>query len=540
MARAVLRRAAPGAGRAGADAAGRGGGLAARGRALRATAQILLQQTDQVNAVLNPDATASAANAQREVNTNAELITSIPVVDAVRAQLRLRESAHSLIDRLSVTGEATSNLFDIAPDDPRPRRRRASRPRSPSSTRPTVAAPPRTRSARPSPPRALRLRWHGRRRRRSSEGRALDERLHQLETGEVVATGGVQMVRPAAVPASPVPRLGPLQAAVALLLGLLLAAVVVAILERTDRRLVDDDALEAVLGLPVLARVPRSHPWRGAEDPERVAAYDSLAARLRLTALGRDARVLMVAPAAGRDARDVADQLAAAISDLGERVLMIMADFRFEVTEPQTATSGLAAVLQRESTLAAELVRGSRSGGRGRPGDDGPSWELLRAGEWVRRGPSLLGSAALEDVVLEACERADAVIVVAPPLAAAGDALVLATVSDAILVAVGRGSLTADAAQRVREVLAAASAPVLGVVFDRARRPPAPRPRLRGRPAKARTPQAGRQASRPSRERRASDPDPLPCSPPSSLRIPATGDQTVRIPECRTVSGVAS
>ncbi len=37
-----------------------------------------------MNAVLNPDATASAANAQREVNTNADLITSIPVVDAVR------------------------------------------------------------------------------------------------------------------------------------------------------------------------------------------------------------------------------------------------------------------------------------------------------------------------------------------------------------------------------------------------------------------------------------------------------------------------
>ena len=57
----------------------------------RATAEILLQQTDQVNAVLNPEAVTSAANAQREVNTNAQLITSIPVVDAVRARLRLRE-----------------------------------------------------------------------------------------------------------------------------------------------------------------------------------------------------------------------------------------------------------------------------------------------------------------------------------------------------------------------------------------------------------------------------------------------------------------
>ncbi len=97
--------------------------------------------------------------------------------------------------------------------------------------------------------------------RRSAEGQAIDARLHQLEPAQVIATGGVQIVRPAAVPASAVPRLGLLQAAVALLLGLLLAAAVVAILERTDRRLVDDEALEAALGLPLLARVPR--PARG-------------------------------------------------------------------------------------------------------------------------------------------------------------------------------------------------------------------------------------------------------------------------------------
>jgi succinoglycan biosynthesis transport protein ExoP len=461
------------------------------GEHYEATAQILLQQPDQVNAVLNPDATASAANAQREVNTNAELITSIPVADAVRRELRLNEAAQSLIDRLSVSGEATSNLVRITARDPRPQQ--AARIATAVALEYQNYRRDSAQEAIGSAITAARARLDGMTPtdRGSAEGEALYARLHQLEPAEAIATGGVQIVRPAAVPGSPVPRLGALQAAVALLLGLLLAAAVVATLERTDRRLVDDNALEAALGLPLLARVPRSRPRRGAEDPERVAAYDSLAARLRLTALGRDARVLMIAPAAGR-VGDVVDQLAAAMSDLGERVLMIMADFRAEGTEPQTPTSGLAAVLQRESTLAAELVRGTCSGGGGRPGDDAASWELLRAGKWGRRSASLLGSAALEDVVLEARKRADVVIVVAPPpLAAAGDALVLATVCDAIVVAVGHGPMTADAAQRVREVLAAASAPVLGVVFDRARRSPASprrRPRLA---AKARTPQVG-------------------------------------------------
>ncbi|MEZ0293850.1 MAG: Wzz/FepE/Etk N-terminal domain-containing protein [Solirubrobacteraceae bacterium] len=460
------------------------------GQQYQATAQILLQQPDQVNAVLNPDATASAANAQREVNTNADLITSIPVVDAVRHKLRLRESAQSLIDRLSVSGEATSNLVRITARDPRPQQ---------AARIATAVAREYQNYRRGSAQQAIgsaitaaRARLDGMTAadRRSAEGQAIDARLHQLEPAQVIATGGVQIVRPAAVPASAVPRLGLLQAAVALLLGLLLAAAVVAILERTDRRLVDDEALEAALGLPLLARVPRSRPWSGAEDAERVAAYNSLAARLRLTAPGRDARVLMVAPAAGRVAGEV-DRLAAAISDLGERVLVIMADFRAEGTEPRNPSSGLAAVLRGESTLAAELVHATCSGLGGRPAADAPSWELVPAGECVRRSPSLLGSAALQDVVLEACERADVVIVVAPPLAAAGDVLVLATVCDAIVVAVGPGPMTADAAQRVRDVLAAASLPVLGVVFDRGRRPPAPRAPHRRRPAKAHRSPAG-------------------------------------------------
>src|SRR3954447_25451061 len=87
-----------------------------------ATAEILLQQPDQVNAVLNPDAITSAANVQREVNTNAQLITSVPVADAVRRRLHLTESVRDLVSRLSVTGEATSNLVEITASDARPER----------------------------------------------------------------------------------------------------------------------------------------------------------------------------------------------------------------------------------------------------------------------------------------------------------------------------------------------------------------------------------------------------------------------------------
>ena len=160
-----------------------------------ATAQILLQQPDQVNAVLNPDAITSAANVQREVNTNAQLITSVPVIDAVRRQLRLTESVPDLVDRLSVTGEATSNLVEITARDGAPDR---------AARIATAVAEQyqayRRRSAQDAigsaiSAAAIRLRGMDAATRGSAEGEALEARLHQLETGAAVATGGVQVVR---------------------------------------------------------------------------------------------------------------------------------------------------------------------------------------------------------------------------------------------------------------------------------------------------------------------------------------------------------
>src|SRR4051794_35351278 len=149
----------------------------------KATAQILLQQPDQVNAVLNPDAITSAANVQREVNTNAQLITSVPVADAVRRRLHLTESVRDLVSRLSVTGEATSNLVEITASDARPERaarvatavaveyQRYRRRSAQSAIGSAVDAA------------AVRLRGMDAATRASAEGQALEARLHQLETG---------------------------------------------------------------------------------------------------------------------------------------------------------------------------------------------------------------------------------------------------------------------------------------------------------------------------------------------------------------------
>jgi tyrosine-protein kinase len=430
-----------------------------------ATAQILLQQPEQVNAVLNPEAITSAANVQREVNTNAQLITSIPVVDAVRRQLGLRESSRELIARLSVAGEATSDLVEITARDRRPER--AARVATEVATQYQAY---RRRSAQDAIGSAIsaahmRLRALDPASRTSAEGQALEARLHQLETGAAVATGGVQVVRPAAVPAAAAPRLRPLVVGVAVVLGLALAAVAVAGLERVDRRLLDEDAIVDAFGLPVIGRLPAGGGAR--RERERREAFDALSARLRFATPALNARVLMVAATGPYAADDVAIRLAEVLAEFELSVLVIDADLRRAQSENAslTAGGGLTSVVSGESTLAEELVLASCGEDRGDP-DRRRAWQLLPAGLGSSRPTALLASGEMQAVVAGARTAADIVIVAAPPLTFGGDTFALASLCDEILAVTRPRATTREHAGRVREVLADAQAPVLGIVLD--------------------------------------------------------------------------
>ncbi|HEY7074355.1 MAG TPA: Wzz/FepE/Etk N-terminal domain-containing protein [Solirubrobacteraceae bacterium] len=432
----------------------------------QATAQILIQLPDQVNGVLNPDGATSPANAQRDVTTNAQLITSVPVADAVRHQLGLTESAKQLIARLSVTGQTTSNLVEITARDTRPDR--AARIATAVATQYQAYRRQSAQDAIGSAISAASTRLQGMdtTAQASAEGQALATRLHQLQTAQAVATGGVQLVRPAAVPTAPAPRLSPLMAGIALILGLALAAVAVAVLERLDHRLLDEGAIRDGLDLPVIARVPAAGGGRRRRD--RVEALDALAARLRFVPPGKKAQVLMVAPVAEYSAEDLAIELADALAGFESWVMLVDADLARRRPDRDVIDDGLTGVLtgsrRLEDALVPVFVRGEDDGRRR------GAWHLLPAGRGAARPMSLLASGEMRQVVATARENADVVVILAPPLTHGGEALAIAALADELVV-VARPRWTAHAdADRAREVLGATLTPVAGVVIESARR----------------------------------------------------------------------
>jgi tyrosine-protein kinase Etk/Wzc len=280
-----------------------------------------------------------------------------------------------------------------------------------------------------------------------------------------VATGGVQVVRRAAVPTAPAPRLSPLMAAVALILGLALAAVAVAVLERFDRRLLDEAAVRDGLGLPVIARVPAGGRRR---HRDRAEALDALAARLRFVAPGKKAQVVMVAPAADYSVEDLATELAAALAGFESWVMLVDADLARRRPDRDVIDDGLTGVLCGSRKFEDALVPVFLpDDGDGRGSD---AWHLLPAGRGVGRPMPLLASGEMRQVVATARENADVILIIAPPLTRAGEALAVAALADEIVVVARPRWTTCADADRVREVLGAAGVRVAGLVLECARR----------------------------------------------------------------------
>ena len=290
-------------------------------------------------------------------------------------------------------------------------------------------------------------------------------RVRQLQAAAAAETGGVQIVRPATVPLHPAsPKLSS-AVMLGLFLGIALALCVVFGLEAVDRRLLAREQFEEAFDAPVIATLPASK--RSDDARARQAALErectDLAARLAFTNAARDSRVIMLSPATpGEGAGAVALALAQALAMLGRRVMLIEADLvgrpglrAHERDEP----GGLTAVLTGKSTLSREVTEMHflTESGDGR-GELEPwarvSYATLPSGPCVAGPEALLGRGSMRDVLAQAAERNDIVLVLTCPLDRPSGALPLARLCDGAIVLARPRSLHAQQAQEISGLLA--------------------------------------------------------------------------------------
>ena len=278
-----------------------------------------------------------------------------------------------------------------------------------------------------------------------------------------------QLLLPAGLPQKPISPDLVLLAALGLLVGLVLGVSLAFLRERLDDSLRGRIDLEANLGAPVLAVIPKVPGWRSKQEPRLVSreqpkssvaeAYRALRTSISYTAAQRGLKVLMVtSPGAGEGKSTTAANLAAALADAGKRVVVVSADLRkpriHKFFHLQNET-GLSSVLMSEIEPWEAI--------------QDPSMENLRvisSGPVPGRPAELLQSERMGEVLSGLREVADYVILDTAPILMVSDALALAPLVDGVLFVADSDRTTRSAVAHAREQLEQAGAAVIGSVLN--------------------------------------------------------------------------
>ena len=222
-----------------------------------ATAKVLLDQDRQVDALLGTD--GYSPDPERELNTAVLLITQQPIAERVRRALGTSEPAGALAARVSAAADSSSSIIAITATDPDPVRAAriangfASGYRGYRSETAARAVGDALASARAQ---------------RSSLAddraqRELDAEIRRLQALASFRSSGVQLVQRASpddVARRPRPALAGF---VGGFLGLVLAAVAIVVLTRTDRRVREESDVELAAGRPVISPTALALSLRG-------------------------------------------------------------------------------------------------------------------------------------------------------------------------------------------------------------------------------------------------------------------------------------
>ena len=322
----------------------------------------------------------------------------------------------------------------------------------------------------------------------------LIEKDEQLRTAEALSLSKFVLVKPADEATKVRPR--PVKnGLLGLVLGIMLGIGLAFFKENMDTRPRSGIELGAELGVPLLARIPSgSHRLHRENrlvmfaEPQAAAAEAFRILRANLELLdgrgGGYRRIVMVTSAAdGEGKSTTVANLGIAFAQAGRRVTLVDLDLR----RPSLAKffgiqgqPGLVDVTSGHVPAAEALVdipigsrkngySGSPSGhgngnGNGRS-QVGARLSILVAGSVSVEPGDFVGSAALASTLEDLRRRSDIVLVDAPPLLGVGDALMLSSKVDDLIIVSRLGRIGQPVINELRTVLQACPARKVGVVL---------------------------------------------------------------------------
>ena len=302
----------------------------------------------------------------------------------------------------------------------------------------------------------------------------LQTRLKEAQVQEAIDDSSVRIVEHAIEPLEPVSPKPVRNLALATVLGLVLGILLAFVREFMDKRLHSSDRIEALYGLPTMARIPgialadgregRTAALVALDDGQSVGAesFRNLRTNVRFVRKGRGADELVVtSPSPGEGKSLTAANLAITLAQQGRPTLLLDADMRRPVQHRQfdaPQTPGLSDCLLTEELLESAIRPTMLE-----------SLFVLPSGSQPPNPAELLDSPQMDRLLEALRTRYDAVIIDSPPVLAVTDSAVLAPKTDGVILVVRAEKTDKDAIALAIQQLRQVNAEVLGIVVNDAK-----------------------------------------------------------------------
>jgi polysaccharide biosynthesis transport protein len=411
--------------------------------------------------------TGGFVDENRQAATNEGLLKLGVVADAASSLLNGRASTKQIADSVEIVSTPEADLIDVKATTPNPALSAAV-----ANAYGNAFIEFRQRSARDQIQDAIDLAEEGRARltstqRAGAEGKAIDDRVQQLETAKSLQTGGAELVQSASPPTSPSSPHPKRDGILGAMLGLVFGFGLATLRERWNRSVKTVEEIETVSGWPVLARVPRSRTLaRRAKLGPRSAeaeAFRMLRASLRYFSINTELRSLLVTSALpGEGKSTTARRLAETMAAMGDRVVLVEADMHRGAAqfagERPSGLSGALTRLDLEETLLEVPVAMTE--------EDDRTLTILPSGPLPPNPSELLESDRMRRILEDLQTEFDMVIVDSPPLPLLSDAMTLVGQVSGVIVVTAMGKVTRDELHDFANQLWRLRANVLGTVAN--------------------------------------------------------------------------
>jgi succinoglycan biosynthesis transport protein ExoP len=294
----------------------------------------------------------------------------------------------------------------------------------------------------------------------------LMQRTKETGISTELRASNVRVVDRAEVPRGPISPNMRRDVAVSFAGALALAIGLAFLIEQFDNRIRTPQELKANLAVPFLGMVPVTKPKDGSDpmihngvQPNFVEAIKTIRTNVLFSSAETGLKTLVVTSAGpGEGKSTIASNLAIALAQAGQRVVLIDADMRrprvhevFDILQEP----GLSNVLTGNAKMS-EAIRKSEVHGL---------W-LLAAGHIPPNPSELLGSPRYADVIGSLDSHFDWAIVDTPPVLAVSDCVVAANNASGVVFVVGSDKTSRSAARAAVEQLGAASTRLIGAVLN--------------------------------------------------------------------------